>query len=187
MTDAAFILSVLEDGQRHSQADLPALIRSVTPEPPMRSSLSDPDYPEILRRRISRRVVVNSNGCWVWQGSLNRKGYGMMGAFGNKGAYAHRVSFTVFTEESPLPDGWTLDHLCRNRACVNFDHLEAVPHGVNVRRGDTGIIYASRTHCKNGHEFAPENTFDRGREGRGCRACRREADRRYKARRKAAS
>lgn len=164
---------------------LPALIERLTPEPPARARVSHPLYVEFLRRRIARRVTVADNGCWLWRGSLNRKGYGMMGAFRKKGAYAHRISYAVFIDEEPLPRGWTLDHLCRTRSCVNPFHLEAVPHGENVRRGNTGINWASRTHCNHGHPFDAENTGRRSDgTGRLCRTCRRESDRRAKARKR---
>lgn len=54
-----------------------------------------------------------------------------------------------------IPDGMVIDHLCRNRACVRPDHLEAVPQEVNVRRGASSNPH---THCRKGHEFTPENT-----------------------------
>ena len=172
MNDTDYLFSILRD----------------TPEPPARSRISDPDYREILRRRIVHRVEIDENGCWQWLGCLNYKGYGMIGAFRHKGAYAHRISYAVFVDATPLPDGWTLDHLCRNRGCVNPKHLEAVPHGENVRRGNTGITWSSRTHCANGHEFSPENTYDRGgTAGRGCRICRRERTARHQARKRLAA
>ena len=161
---------------------LPDLIVALTPAPPQRPRLSSPNYPELIRRKIARRVSVNDNGCWEWQGSLNPKGYGRMGAFGTKSVGAHIVSYAVFVDESPAPAGWSIDHLCSNRRCVNPDHLERVPHAENVRRGNTGITWSSRTHCSHGHEFTAENTGQRSDgTGRLCKKCRRESDRRRRA------
>ena len=72
----------------------------------------------------------------------------------------------------PLPDGLVLDHLCRNRACVNPEHLEPVTQSVNLLRGETVNAAASaRTHCINGHEFSPVNTRISPSGRRVCRSC----------------
>jgi hypothetical protein len=85
---------------------------------------------------------------------------------------AHRASYEAFI--GPIPDGMTIDHLCRNRKCVNPSHLEAVPMRVNVLRG-VGVTAknAVKTHCVNGHEFNDQNTYSDSK-GRSCRACKRE-------------
>jgi hypothetical protein len=69
--------------------------------------------------------------CWVWQAHLDRDGYGRFSMYG-VGRAAHRVAYEA--TRGPVPEGLTLDHLCRNRACVNPLHLEAVSHKVNVNR-----------------------------------------------------
>jgi hypothetical protein len=168
--------------KRERQVDVVLQMLQGEPAPPARSPLNDPDYEAVMRRRIAHRVILDENGCWVWQGSLNGKGYGTIGAYGRRGAYAHRISYMVFVDQAPLPFGWSTDHLCRNRACVNPGHLEPVPHAENVRRGNTGITWASRTHCENGHEFTPANTAPRSDcNGRACRTCLREKAARYRA------
>ena len=121
-----------------------------------------------------------TSGCWIWIGVVDRLGYGAMEIDGRK-AMAHRVSHIL--SKGDIPPGLTIDHLCRNRRCVNPAHLEAVPHRVNVLRGH-GIAAkrATQTHCVNGHEFTPENTYlYRGRY-RSCRDCGNRRNREFRAR-----
>jgi hypothetical protein len=95
---------------------------------------------------------------------------------------AHRYAYEQLV--GPIPEGLVLDHLCRNRLCINPLHLEPVTIGENIRRGAfdrAGKITGSKTHCANGHPFDEENTrqFEyhvKGRTGpaRACRACARQ-------------
>ena len=115
------------------------------------------------------RFVQRDEDCWMWTGETHQ-GYGKYG-----GRVAHREAYKRLIGEIPV--GLELDHLCRRPGCVNPLHLQPVSHAENRRRR-----YIAQTHCKHGHEFTPENT--RVRNGsRHCRACQREATRRYKARR----
>ncbi|HEY8766071.1 MAG TPA: HNH endonuclease signature motif containing protein [Dehalococcoidia bacterium] len=73
-------------------------------------------------------------GCWPWTGVIHPLGYGHVNIPGTRNPQmAHRASYEFFV--GPIPDGLELDHLCRNRGCVNPSHLEPVTHLENVRRG----------------------------------------------------
>lgn len=85
---------------------------------------------------------------------------------------AHRVAY--IEAHGSIPDGKVVDHLCRNRSCVNSDHLEAVDNWTNVQRGNSPVaVNARKTHCIRGHEFTPENTIVPAKRPtqRYCRAC----------------
>ena len=124
--------------------------------------------------RFWDRVCPEPNtGCWLWLGGLSSEGYGRLNSDHRKTSqtYAHRFSYEL--ARGPIPLGLDLDHLCRNRMCVNPAHLEVVPHRVNVLRGDSPPAKQARqTECAMGHEFTPGNTYVRlDRHGRMCRAC----------------
>lgn len=123
--------------------------------------------------RFMSKVTFAENGCWTWTAYLNSDGYGIFRDRSHTTPFAHRWAFTELGQRV-LVDGLTLDHLCRNRACVNPDHLEQVTHQENMRRSAGHDLL---THCaKAGHEFTPENTGwnDTGRTKRYCRQCARD-------------
>lgn len=114
--------------------------------------------------------VLRGEGCWEWGAGHVSAGYGTF-TFGGITYRAHRVAYTL--ARGPIPDGMTIDHLCRNRGCVNPDHLEPVTSRENTLRGvGPSAENARKTHCVHGHEFTIENTYVYGR-FRFCRTCNR--------------
>ena len=100
------------------------------------------------------------DSCWLWCGAQDGGGYGQFSS-GARRLKAHRWSYERFVRE--IPFGLVIDHLCRVRNCVNPDHLEAIPHIANVRRGTLGATTKARhvlvTHCPLGHAYTPYNTL----------------------------
>lgn len=130
----------------------------------MSALLSDYSNPEVFWSRVDRTPA-----CWLWTGSL-QEGYGRLKLVGGKVARAHRVSYEL--ENGPIAEGMVIDHLCRNRACVNPSHLEAVSDRVNIQRGTLG--YHNRAKCKYGHDVSqPEQVYTDRKGWRNCRECRR--------------
>jgi HNH endonuclease len=143
-----------------------------------RARLRESRWPARFWALVGRR---QPNECWEWQGCWASDGYGKVQLDG-RGVGAHRVAWEL--TNGPIPAGLTIDHLCRNRRCVNPAHLEAVTQQVNVLRGtSSAAVNARRTHCVNGHEFTPENTYlyNDGRR-RVCRTCIFDRTRRYRRR-----
>jgi hypothetical protein len=114
--------------------------------------------------------VFKTDTCWIWTAAINNKGYGQISLHSKRLILAHRASWEL--HNGPIPFNMTLDHLCRNHQCVNPEHLEAVPHAVNVERGNSGTAFAKRTECPSGHPYDTNNTYQYdGR--RYCRECNR--------------
>lgn len=135
-----------------------------------------------LEDRLLRSISVHPvTGCFEWVATF-RRAYGAI-SIRHKLYAAHRVAYETWV--GPIPDGLTLDHLCRNPRCVNPLHLEPVTMRENVLRGDSlpakNIV---KTHCIRGHAFDDTNTYHRARgsrTGRQCRRCHRELQARQAA------
>lgn len=131
-----------------------------------------------LRHRLLARVTRLDNGCWQWTGCLGSDGYGVLKIAGRR-RKAHVVAYELHL--GLVPDGLVLDHLCRNRGCVNPAHLDPVTEAVNILRGESPTILLHRAGvCKRGHLVSPENTYYRKgtRQIVACRVCQRERKRR---------
>lgn len=128
-----------------------------------------------VARILERCVPIND--CLIWTGATNSKGYGSVSA-GVKGktALAHRVVFTEMV--GPIENGLTVDHICRNKLCQNYAHMEIVTRGENSRRG-----IAAQTECRLGHPLSGENlrviTRSNGYSYRVCVTCSRRHRREY--------
>ena len=116
--------------------------------------------------RIMERVK-NVDSCWEWTGSFNHNGYGYI-SINNKTKRSHRISYELF--KGKIPEGLQIHHECRNRKCVNPEHLEAVTCKVNLNRGINAM--SLRTHCPQGHEYTSDNLVKR-KYGRDCATCNR--------------
>ena len=129
-----------------------------------------------LPERLHAMSVYGPGDCRTWARGVNGRGYGNM-FVGGVTKSAHRVAYEALV--GPIPEGLHIDHLCRNKLCINPLHLEPVTCAENNRRGlspeITRRINGDKTHCKNGHEFTPSNTYlarlKDGRTRRSCRIC----------------
>jgi hypothetical protein len=115
------------------------------------------------------KIKIDENGCWRWVGALDTNGYGAFRING-KNVLTHRYSYEGI--KGSIPKGLYIDHLCRIKNCVNPDHLEAVTHSENVKRG---LPYKKPiTHCPQGHEYTEKNTHINKKGHKKCRTCNRE-------------
>lgn len=121
---------------------------------------------DALLAKFNAKRDVQAGGCWLWTGMIDHGGYGMLSPAHNEHHKSHRLAYELFI--GPIPNGLTIDHLCRVRACCNPRHLEAVTNATNLRRAA-----AARLHCKAGHVLVVKSEKQRY-----CRICHRERERR---------
>jgi transcriptional regulator with XRE-family HTH domain len=177
-------LSRIKSGERNKKPSMQFLLSAVREFPDLAVFLASPeliesndDVPssntrgEIVRATVAERlerlsIPEPNSGCWLWLGCLNQGGYGSI-AIGRCPRGAHRVSYETFV--GPIEDGLEVDHLCRNRACINPRHLEPVTPAENTRR--SMVARGLATACKRGHAFDDENTYVIKGGGRLCRRC----------------
>lgn len=110
--------------------------------------------------------------CWIWQGGVSDGRYGSFTPRKGKHVRAHRWAYEHLTQ-TVIPDGMVIDHICRRTLCVNPDHLDVVTQRENLMRAPSAVAakHAAKTHCKNGHEFTPENTYRRSKKHPHWRLC----------------
>jgi hypothetical protein len=121
--------------------------------------------------------VEKTETCWLWTGARNNTGYGSFKAEkypSRKTVTAHRWAYEDLV--GPIPNGLTLDHLCKVRHCVNPAHLEPITLRGNIERGNGKMAKQQRqTHCIHGHLLQGSNlrleVDSRGRQHRKCRTC----------------
>lgn len=143
--------------------------------------------PRLLARIWAKTRRNKETGCWEWSGKISDRGYGYV-QIGRSSRRAHRVAYEVLVGE--IPEGLTLDHLCRVRNCINPTHLEPVTAAENSRRSIPNPnrghgSHRQREYCYQGHPWDENNTILRPDGARRCRSCQQASKRRRKATRRA--
>lgn len=138
-----------------------------------------PNTIPIEERFKEKYRVDQESGCWIWTASLMPNGYAQFRYSRAKNGYGHRFSYEHHI--GPIPEGRQIDHLCKNKACVNPDHLDVVTPKTNIERiGPRRSANAEKTHCPRGHPLSGDNLYVfPNRRARTCRTCRREYAREY--------
>lgn len=132
--------------------------------------------------QVIKYTVTLPTDCWSWVGPKRAGGYGRIKLDGKKDVLAHRWVYELL--RGPIPRGLVIDHLCRNRTCVNPQHMEPVTARENTKRGDVGWRrYVVQ--CIRGHPLEGDNLFIAKSGKRSCRSCRRAAKRKWVAKMRA--
>lgn len=140
-----------------------------------------PPRPSLVER-LEACIRYETNGCWTWTGTRTTSGYGLL-SVNAKLLLVHRLAYQTLVRE--IPPGMHLDHLCRNRACINPKHLDVVTNRENVMRGmSPSAVIRRQGICKNGHEMVGENIYvpPKRPQHRTCRECRKRRSREAYAR-----
>jgi hypothetical protein len=128
-----------------------------------------------LKERFEGKFVKGDiDECWEWQAGIAKSGYGQImtgdAEIGFKPGLAHRLSYTFYI--GPIPENFTIDHKCKNKKCVNPNHLQPLSFEDHGRKDNQNV---NKTHCQNGHPFDEENTYSwDGNDYRQCKICKKE-------------
>lgn len=95
-----------------------------------------------LPANLANRILLSADGCWLFTGARQSRGYGSVGIGNGRTALAHRVAYEATVGE--IPDGMTIDHLCLNKTCLNPEHMQVVTRAENTRRAHAGT---ARCYC----------------------------------------
>jgi hypothetical protein len=143
---------------------------SAIPGKPSGVPVNDPSVTARFWSKVDR-----TGQCHLWTGHVTKNGYGRWTWCVGRAAYAHRVAWEI--ARGNVPTGLVIDHICRNRRCVNVDHMRVATIRENVLSGESGSARnAAKSSCVHGHAFTPENTYRLSTGGRHCRACKRDRD-----------
>lgn len=127
--------------------------------------------------RLANKFTISQNGCWEWIAYIDNNGYGRI-SINSKSRLAHRVMYMITNKK--LNKSLEIDHLCKNRKCINPKHLEEVEAIENTKRGDAWLYNINKTHCRKGHQYDKDNTYIYSDGRRACRKCDRLRPSRYK-------
>ena len=152
-----------------------------TSERPNKAAMLRNSTGYLLKRIKAKMKVVDD--CWIWTGSLNKKGYGITTRRGQK-AYVHRLAYELM--QDPIPYKMHIDHLCNVPACFNPVHLQVVTLKENLARGDSGSFNRNKQTCPQGHEYNQANTYHwkQNKNYRSCLECLRIRSREYQRKRR---
>jgi len=140
------------------------------------------DYDNKARLRLLERKLLMANGCWYYSGFRTPAGYGQL-HYDHSTWDVHRLSMKLFKPEE-FDKNLNVNHKCNNPSCFNPEHLYSGTQKDNIRdcinSGNKSEL--NRTHCPQGHDYTPENTYVRPNGHRDCKICASKKGRKEKAR-----
>ncbi|HWV44111.1 HNH endonuclease signature motif containing protein [Pseudorhodoplanes sp.] len=130
--------------------------------------------------RLFKSVEITIDSCWIWTGPFDKDGYARQMKVGSRTDNSRRMvrphRLVYEATVGPIPEGFTIDHLCRRRCCLNPAHLEPVTTRENTQRGSR----KNKAHCKNGHPLSGDNLYLYASGYRACKTCRNEFAKRHR-------